>query len=152
MRKRQKKKKSESDKMLTVIALGTVFKGEIKEAGAVVIYGTVEGDIAASESLVITPSGVVQANITSQQIYIDGYVRGTLHTEILHLDSQARLVGDVHTRTLQISEGAVIQGSCSMPSEVTGPEGELDPLAKVVLPLGKKKETPSSLSRRRHDR
>jgi cytoskeletal protein CcmA (bactofilin family) len=125
-----KKMEHEQDETLTVIARGTFFKGKIDAAGEVVIYGNLEGKISASESLTVAPSGVVQAIVTSQQIYINGQVRGTLHTEELHLDSRAQLIGDVHTSALQITEGAVFRGSCSMPEGIRRFGGEVVPLTR----------------------
>ena len=130
MGKNQKKTQNEKDKALTVIARDTVVKGKIEDAGEIVIHGSFEGEISSSASLTVAPTGVVDAIITSHQIYINGRVRGTLHTETVHLDSQARLVGDVHTPSLQITEGAVFQGSCSMPDQIVESEGEVISLTR----------------------
>ena len=130
MGKNQKKTQNEKDKALTVIARDTVVKGKIEDAGEIVIHGSFEGEISSSASLTVAPTGVVDAIITSHQIYINGRVRGTLHTETVHLDSQARLVGDVHTPTLQITEGAVFYGSCSMPDHIVESEGKVISLTR----------------------
>ena len=73
------------------MAEGSVVKGKIEDAGEIVIHGSFEGEISSSASLTVAPTGVVDAIITSHQIYINGQVRYTLHTETMHLDSQARL-------------------------------------------------------------
>ena len=128
--KKQRKTKSENDKTLTVIAQGAVVEGNIEDAGHIIIYGSFVGQISSSASLTVAPTGVVDATITSNQIYINGYVRGTLHTETLHLDSQARLIGEVHTSSLLITEGAVFHGSCSVPDHLLQSEGEELPLTR----------------------
>ncbi len=130
MGKSPPKIKTTTDKALTVIAQGTLASGTFEDAGEIVVHGSLEGEISSSESLTVAPSGVVDAVVTSRHIYINGQVRGALHTETLHLDSQARLVGDVHTPSLQITEGAVFQGSCTMPDETLGSNGEVVPLTR----------------------
>ena len=121
---------NKTGKALTVIAQGTLANGTFKEAGEIVVHGCLEGEINSSESITVTPSGVVGATVTSNRIYINGYVRGTLHTEALHLDSQARLVGDVHTPSLEVAEGAVFHGSCFMPDEIAESQGQVIPLTR----------------------
>ena len=126
--RKQKDGSKKSGKALTVIAHGTSAKGRFEVAGEIVIHGTFEGDIVSSASLTVGRTGVVDATVASRQIYIDGSVRGTLHAGAAYLDSQARLVGEVHTPFLRVAEGAVLQGFCSMPDR-------LDELAREVIPL-----------------
>ena len=121
---------NKTDKTLTVISRDAVVKGTIEEAGEIVVHGTFEGEILSSESLTVAPTGVVNATVTSNQIYINGHIRGTLHTETLHLDSQARLMGDVHTPSLEITEGAIFQGSCFMSDHIVESEGNVIPLTR----------------------
>jgi len=130
MGKNQKGTNNRTDKALTVIARDAVVKGKIEEAGEIVVHGTFEGEITSSESLTVAPTGVVNATVTSDQIYINGRVRGTLHSETVHLDSQARFMGDVHTPSLEVTEGAIFQGSCFMPDRIVEPEGNAIPLTR----------------------
>ena len=130
MGKNQKGTNNRTDKALTVIARDAVVKGKIEEAGEIVVHGTFEGEISSSESLTVAPTGVVNATVTSDQIYINGHVRGTLHSETVHLDSQARLMGDVHTPSLEITQGAIFQGSCFMPDHLVKSEGNVIPLTR----------------------
>ena len=130
MRKNQKNTDDKTDKTLTVIAQGAVVNGKLKTTGKIIIHGSLEGEISSSEFLTVAPAGVVDAIISSRYIYVNGQVRGTLHTETLHLDTQARLVGDVHTRSLQITEGAFFQGSCTMPDEKHESNGEVISLTR----------------------
>lgn len=130
MRRNQEETNNKTNKALTVIAQGALVNGKFEDAGEIIVHGTFEGEISSSESLTVAPSGVVNATITSNQIFINGYVRGILHTETLHLESQARLVGYVHTPSLQITEGAIFHGSCSMPDEICESNGEVIPLTR----------------------
>jgi len=121
--------KTTPNKALTVIAQGTLVKGTFEEAGEIVIHGSFEGKISSSASLTVAPSGVVDAVVTSRHIYINGQVRGTVHTPTLYLDAHAQFVGDLYTSSLQIIEGAIFQGSCTMPDETRTPEEILAPAA-----------------------
>ena len=107
-----------SDNTPTIISHGAVVKGRIEGKGEIIIHGSFEGEIISSASLMVAPTGVVDATIKSDRIYINGHVRGALYTEAVHSDSQAQFVGEVYTPSLKISEGAVLRGSCSMPDNV----------------------------------
>jgi cytoskeletal protein CcmA (bactofilin family) len=122
---RNQKTTDGSDQTVTVIAHDAVVRGRIEGAGEIIVHGSFEGEIISSASLMVAPTGVVYATIRCDRVYINGYVRGTLHSGAVHLDSQARFVGDVHTPSLRISEGAVFHASCSMPDDVVESPAEV---------------------------
>ena len=79
-------------------------------------------------TLTIGQSGEAHAQLEGRDIYINGLVHGNLRGDKVRLDSQARVVGDINSHALSISEGAVFQGNCSMEVDGAGAgEAEAEP-------------------------
>ena len=79
------------------------------------INGRFEGTLDVKGSLTIGETAVVKANITSDNIIIGGRVKGKMGArETLVLLSTAILEGEIFPAKLNISEGAIFDGECSM--------------------------------------
>ena len=111
----------------TIIGRGTLFEGTMQVENSVRVDGTFKGELTCSGALTISQSGEAYAQLEGKDIYINGVVRGTVRAEKVRLDSQARFVGDIHARTLSVSEGAVFHGSSSMEVEEEGKELAIAP-------------------------
>ena len=111
----------------TIIGRGTLFEGTMQVENSVRVDGTFKGELTCSGVLTISQSGEAYAQLEGKDIYINGVVRGTVRAEKVSLDSQARFVGDIHARTLSVSEGAVFHGSSSMEVEEEGKELAIGP-------------------------
>ncbi|MCY3760871.1 MAG: polymer-forming cytoskeletal protein [Gemmatimonadetes bacterium] len=98
----------------TIIGSGTLFEGTMKVDNSVRVDGTFKGELSCSGALTISQSGEAYAQIEGVEVYINGIVKGTIRAEKVRLDSQARFVGEVHTSSLSVSEGAVFHGNCVM--------------------------------------
>ncbi len=98
----------------TIIGRGTLVEGTMKVENSVRIDGIFKGELTCSGTLTISQAGEVYAQLAGQEVYINGVVRGTVRAERVRMDSQARFVGDVFTKAIAISEGAVFHGNCSM--------------------------------------
>jgi cytoskeletal protein CcmA (bactofilin family) len=99
----------------TMIGEGTVFEGVITVPHSVRIDGTLRGKVETSEVLTIGKNGIVEADIIAKSAIIGGKVSGNVAVEErVELEANATLIGDLKTRDLVISEGAVFHGKCSM--------------------------------------
>ena len=98
----------------TIVGRGTLFEGVMKVDNSVRIDGTFKGELSCSGTLTIGQSGEAHAQLDGRDVYINGVVHGNVRGDKVRLDSQARVVGDIHSNALSISEGAVFQGNCSM--------------------------------------
>ena len=116
----------------TIIGRGTLFEGTMQVENSVRVDGTFKGELTCSGALTISQSGEAYAQLEGKDIYIKGVVRGTVRAEKVRLDSQARFVGDIHARTLSVSEGAVFHGSSSMEVEEEGKELAIGPTVHNV--------------------
>ena len=120
----------------TIIGRGTLVEGTMRVENSVRIDGIFKGELSCSGALTISQSGEVYAQLEGQEVYVNGVVRGTIRAERVRLDSQARFIGDVYTKSLAVSEGAVFHGSCCMvtdmdliPKAPPSPEANVAPAA-----------------------
>jgi cytoskeletal protein CcmA (bactofilin family) len=99
----------------TVIGSTIVIDGEISGAEDLVIQGTVKGKIALKESLIVAGSGVVEADIETQNVEIAGQVTGNIAaTDRVELKSDCRVIGDIKAPRILIADGASFKGNVDM--------------------------------------
>ncbi|MDO5382444.1 MAG: polymer-forming cytoskeletal protein [Eubacteriales bacterium] len=74
----------------------------------------IEGDIEAKGSVKIGQGTVIVGNISATSAVIAGAVKGDIdvHGPVI-VDSSAIVVGDIKSKTVQINNGATIDGRCS---------------------------------------
>ena len=109
--------------------MGTV-KGNITVAGKVNITGNIEGDTKAAEifadgariigevisngSIKVGQSSVIKGNMTATSAVIAGAVKGDIDVKgPVVLDSTAIIMGNIKSKSIQINNGAAIEGLCS---------------------------------------
>jgi cytoskeletal protein CcmA (bactofilin family) len=101
----------------TVIGSSIVIDGEISGDEDLVIQGTVKGKITLRESLFVEGSGVVEADIETQNVEIAGRVTGNIQaTDKVELKADCRVVGDVKAPRILIADGASFKGNVDMDS------------------------------------
>lgn len=113
---------------VSIEVMGTI-NGDIESKGKVAINGTVTGSVAAAEIYVNTPrlegslssEGTVQisadtvvvGDIVGASAYIAGAVKGSIDVNgSVSLDETAVVKGDINAKSIQINEGAVLDGHC----------------------------------------
>lgn len=109
-----KKKNIQDEKVLDIDAAiqGTVV---FKDPVNLRINGDFNGKLDTKGSLVIGEAARITADITGDHITIAGHVTGDVHArESLTVVAPAYLKGNVHTTSLSVSEGAVIDGMLVM--------------------------------------
>lgn len=96
----------------TVIARDVCFEGNLKAVGLVYIYGEVQGNIIAADGVVkVMRSGLVNGNITSQELIINGTVKGECKAESMDIGEHANINGGLDYVTLSVKKGAMFVGS-----------------------------------------
>jgi cytoskeletal protein CcmA (bactofilin family) len=89
--------------------------GDCQTEGTVRVEGVVEGSIKAGKAVVIGKQGKVVGDIRTQDAVISGRVTGTLVAESrLELQATCHIDGEIHTRRMQLEEGAVLNGTVQM--------------------------------------
>ena len=99
----------------TVIGSSIVIDGEISGDEDLVIQGTVKGKISVKESLIVDSSGVVEADIETQNVEVSGKVTGNINaTDKVELKSDCRVIGDIKAPRILIADGASFKGNVDM--------------------------------------
>ncbi|HVT33205.1 MAG TPA: polymer-forming cytoskeletal protein [Rhodanobacteraceae bacterium] len=98
----------------TLIAEGTVIRGDVEFAGGLHLDGLIEGAISAEGAdavLTLSDKGRVSGEIRTSNAVINGTVRGDIIVgERLELASGARVEGNVYYKVLEMAAGAQING------------------------------------------
>ena len=109
--------------------MGTV-KGNVTVAGKLNITGNVEGDSKAEEvfadgariigeivsngTIKVGQSSVIKGNLSAQSAVLAGAVKGDIDVKgPVILDSTAIIMGNIKSKSIQINNGAAIEGLCS---------------------------------------
>ena len=101
--------------MANVIGSSIVIDGEITGDEDLVVQGTVKGRIALKQSLFVENSGVVEADIETQNVEISGSVTGNIHaTDKVELRSDGKMTGDIKAPRILIADGATFKGNVDM--------------------------------------
>jgi len=110
------------ESVISIIGPGMTIVGNCETDGTVRVEGSVEGSIKAGKAVVIGKQGVVSGDISTQDAVISGRVEGVLvAASRLELQATCHIEGEVHTRRMQLEEGAVLNGSVHMGSEPPKP-------------------------------
>lgn len=99
----------------SLIGAGTRVKGDLLFTGGLRVDGEVDGNVIADagkpSTLVLSEHARVDGEISVTHMVVNGTVTGPVRaTEYLELQSKAKLIGDVHYKTLEIQLGAIIEG------------------------------------------
>lgn len=100
---------------LSVIASGMKVVGDIESTGVVKIEGIVEGAIRGARQLLLGRQGTVHGDIHAHEVVIGGTVIGTIVAdERVEIQGTSRVQGDIHTKSIVVLEGGVINGTVRM--------------------------------------
>lgn len=99
----------------TLIGEGTQIQGELRFTDGLRIDGEVVGDVIAvgdaPSILVISEKARVTGRVRGGHVIVNGQVNGPIQSdELLELQPQARIVGDVRYEVLEMHQGATIDG------------------------------------------
>ena len=99
----------------TLIGEGTVVHGELRFSDGLRIDGEVHGDVIARgdepNMLVISEKARVHGKVQAGHVIINGTVVGPVQSdELLELQPKASIVGDVRYESLEMHQGATIEG------------------------------------------
>ena len=90
-----------------VIASGADFKGQIKNAPAIEIHGTVEADIKA-EKLTIGDGGKFVGAANIELVVISGHYDGNMDAGSIWATATAEISGKIQYKTIQLDRGAAL--------------------------------------------
>lgn len=100
----------------SLIGEGTEVWGELRFTEGLRIDGLVNGDVVAqgdgASLLVVSEKARVHGKVMAGHVIINGEVHGPVHaSELLELQPKARIEGDVFYESLEMHQGATIDGA-----------------------------------------
>jgi cytoskeletal protein CcmA (bactofilin family) len=94
----------------SVILSGTNVTGNVDCDGDILIDGTLRGSLRA-QRLTVGLEGVIEGDVTADEVTVRGAVKGPIHARHIHLESGAEVEGDITTTTIAIDTGARLTGA-----------------------------------------
>ena len=98
----------------SLIGEGTVLHGELRFSEGLRIDGEVRGDVVADNDdsiVVISERARIHGKVKASHVIINGTVVGPVECDqLLELQPKARIVGDVRYASLEMHQGATIEG------------------------------------------
>ncbi len=99
----------------SLVGAGTRIEGNVHFTGGLRVDGEIKGNVIADpnkpSTLVLSEHARVDGEIKVTHLVVNGVVVGPVHAaEYLELQSKAKVIGDVHYKTLEIQLGAIVEG------------------------------------------
>ncbi|HET7672189.1 MAG TPA: polymer-forming cytoskeletal protein [Burkholderiales bacterium] len=99
----------------SLIGATTRIEGNVVFSGGLRVDGMVRGNVAALAddpgTLVVSTDARIDGEVHAAHIVVNGMINGPVHaTETLELQAGSRVKGDVHYKTIEIHQGAVVDG------------------------------------------
>ncbi len=108
-------KKNKFDTIETFIGQNTVFNGNISTDKTIRIDGKMTGNIEKSAGVIIGDAASLKGDINSNYVLVSGTVEGNITaTEYVELFNKSKIIGNIQTKMISISEGAVFEGRSLM--------------------------------------
>lgn len=105
------------DAQISVIAQGTVYKGDIQSDGSIQVYGRAEGTLTAKEDIWLAEGSDVEATVRARRVIVAGRVSGTVQAQSrFEALPQGVIEADVQAPSFVVHEGASINGKLTMSS------------------------------------
>ena len=110
----------ETDKLQSFLGMNAIFKGELNVRGTLRIDGTADGKLDA-DYVILSESGVVKGVIKAKKVIIAGKIDGNvLAQQLVEIKSKGKVLGDIFTQKLAITEGGEFNGRIEMKKEEGG--------------------------------
>lgn len=102
-----------------IIGKGIEIKGELKGEEDLVIEGRVEGNIALKKHLIVETSGVIVADVQTENITVRGEMNGNMVAgDKVEISATAKVIGDIKAPRIVIEDGARFRGNIEMEVEL----------------------------------
>ncbi len=93
----------------SIISPDLKIKGDLVSSGDIKVEGSVEGSISC-RTLTLGDNPVLNCNVTADTVRVNGEFSGQVKATKVVLTSTARFNGDIYQETLEVEDGASIQG------------------------------------------
>jgi cytoskeletal protein CcmA (bactofilin family) len=97
-----------------VLGENSKIAGDVESLGTIVVKGMVLGNLQGGK-VILGEKAYVKGDITANCISIAGKIEGHLYSkESVDIKDTARIYGDIMTKNLSMTSGAVWNGTCRM--------------------------------------
>lgn len=105
----------ETPDRLNRIVEGAKLMGDLITDSSIRIDGEVIGNITCAGKVLLGENAIINGNLNCNEADVEGKVTGNLKVEsLLTLREKARIEGDINTNKIEIHQGAIFLGNCSM--------------------------------------
>lgn len=106
----------------TLVGRETRVHGDLEFTGSCLVDGYVKGNVKASTpehaAINISEQGCIEGSVEAPTIFLNGTVKGDVRaTERIELGSNARVIGNVQYRLIEMAIGAEVNGKLMHESE-----------------------------------
>ena len=143
MLNRRRSDRNRGSSETSLIARGTVIRGDLRFSGALHLDGRIEGSVLAEGDdamFTLSEHGEVEGEVHVPQAVINGHITGDVHVSVrLELAPLARIDGDLRYHTLEMAAGAQVNGRISRQAEpaqraLAAPEAGAGDVDEEALP------------------
>ena len=111
-----KKRKSASARVDTIIGQKTRIEGDIHFTGGLLVDGKIKGGVIAEAGsasvLTVSEHGNIEGDVRVPTVILNGTVTGDVRSdEHIELAAKARVDGDVYYKLIEMAMGAAVNGS-----------------------------------------
>ena len=99
----------------TTIGADASFKGQLDFEKGARVLGKFEGEVKTKGELVVAEGATFSGEAQAGDVRVEGKVKGNLIASgKAYLAASARLEGDIQAARLEVAEGAVLMGRCTV--------------------------------------
>lgn len=107
-----------SNQQETIVGENVLVTGKLQTSSNILINGKVKGEISSEGSVIIGKTATIDGPVSATDVKVEGVVNGNITaSNMLELESEAKVFGDIKTKTLSIQPGAIFVGKSSMLEE-----------------------------------
>jgi cytoskeletal protein CcmA (bactofilin family) len=115
MWKKKNRRSPKAGDLTAFVDEGSEIEGKCTFAGTVMINGTIRGEIASADTVIVGEKAAVHADVHADTIFISGQVVGNLvAAQRLEMHGAARVSGNIEAPVIVMEEGVFFQGQCQM--------------------------------------
>lgn len=119
---------------MSVIGSGMRIVGDIESNGVIKVEGIVEGAVRGARQLLLGKGGRIHGDIHAVDAILGGVVVGTvIASERVEIQGSSSVEGDIHTKSMVVLEGGMINGTVKMGEQPKPPRQAVD--GRVELPV-----------------
>ena len=114
----------------SIISAELKIKGDLESSGDITVEGQVEGNIKC-RTLILGEAPIINSSVEADTVRICGVFSGEVRARKVVLTRTAKVTGDIYHESLQVDEGATIEGRIARLSSKQASEKDKDKVAAL---------------------